>query len=190
MPGELAQWKKVKVHADCHAQFDRCRYSVPYEQVGQTLWLRASETSVRIYRDDKLLAQHSRSYTPGTRKTIDGHLPPNGQAYLMRSPTWCRTQAAEIGEYCQQVVETLFEDKVLDHLRAVQAIVRLAKTYGNARLNAACKRAIAYQSCHYKTIKSILQTGSEYDQLPQEEAFDTLANAYTHGRFIRSSTQH
>ena len=41
VPGELAQWKKVKVHADCHAQFDRCRYSVPYEQVGQTLWLRA-----------------------------------------------------------------------------------------------------------------------------------------------------
>ena len=190
VPGELAQWKKVKVHADCHVQFDRCRYSVPYEQVGQTLWLRASETSVRIYRDDKLLAQHSRSYTPGRRNTIDGHLPPNGQAYLMQSPTWCRAQAAEIGEHCQQVVETLFEDKVLDHLRAVQAIVRLAKTYGNARLNAACKRAIAYQSCHYKTIKSILQTGSEYDQLPQEEAFDTLANAYTHGRFIRSSTQH
>ena len=84
----------------------------------------------------------------------------------------------------------MFADKVLDQLRGVQAIVRLAKTYGNARLNAACKRAIAYQSCHYKTIKSILKTGSEYDQLPQEEAFDTLANAYTQGRFIRSSTQH
>ena len=190
VPGELEQWIKVKVHADCHVQFNRCRYSVPYEHVGQTLWLRASETSVRIYRDDKLLAQHARSYTPGVYNTIDGHLPPNGQAYLMRSPTWCRTQAAEIGEYCQQVIETLFADKVLDQLRGVQAIVRLAKTYGNARLNAACKRAIAYQSCHYKTIKSILKTGSEYDQLPQEEAFDTLANAYTQGRFIRSSTQH
>ena len=107
VPGELAQWKKVKVHADCHVQFDRCCYSVPYEHVGQTLWLRVSETSVRIYGDDKLLAQHARSYTPGVYNTIDGHLPPNGQAYLMRGPTWCRTQAAEIGEYYQQVVETL-----------------------------------------------------------------------------------
>lgn len=190
VPCDLAQWKQVKVHGDCHVQFNKCRYSVPYQQVGQTLWLRASETSVRIYLEDELIAQHARHYKAGSHSTIDGHLPPNGQAYLMHNPAWCRAKAAEIGEYCHHIVETLFADKVLEHLRAVQAIVRLAKTYGNARVNAACKRAIAYESCHYKTVKSILKTGTEYERLPQEQAFDTLANAYTHGRFLRSSTQH
>ena len=40
---------KVKVHGDCHVQFELCRYSVPYRLVRQSLWLRATDTSVRVY---------------------------------------------------------------------------------------------------------------------------------------------
>ena len=91
--------------------------------------------------------------------------------------------------FCKEVIETLFSDKVIDNLRSAQGIVGLSKKYGNSRLNAACKRAIAYKSVNYTTIKNILKNGFEYQTLPEEEAFDLLANAYTNGRFIRSANE-
>ena len=45
----------------------------------------------------------------------------------------------------------------LHHLRQSQAIIRLAETYGDARLDAACQRALAYGNAQYRTIKAILE---------------------------------
>lgn len=189
---ETASWEQVKVHGDCHVQYAKCRYSVPYRLIGQVLWLKASENVITIYHDHELIAQHIRLSKPGKPSTLNEHLPPNAKAYLMRDPTWCRKQAAEIGEHCLGVIEHLFADKVLDNLRAAQGILSLAKKYGNARVNAACKRAIAFQSLRYMTIKQTLANGLEYDPLPDQKAFDLLGSAYTKGRFIRQSanTQH
>jgi len=191
-PPQLASWEKVKVHGDCHVQYAKCRYSVPYRLVGQTLWMKVSENMVQLYHQHELVAQHPRLCKPGKPSTIEGHLPPNAKAYLMRDPTWCRRRAAEIGTHCEALVTHLFADKVLDNLRAVQGILALSKHYGNARLNAACQRAIAFNSYRYMTVKQTLKRGLEYEALPEEQAFDYLANAYTQGRFIRheADTQH
>ena len=104
----------------------------------------------------------------------------------MRDPTWCREQAREIGKHCSDVIEILFNDQVLDRLRAAQGILKLQKTYGSVRLEAACARAIAFNSVRYKTIKGILKNGLEYDYMPNAEAYDVLGRAYTNGQFIRS----
>lgn len=107
----------------------------------------------------------------------------------MRDPTWCRKKASEVGEHCLAVIEHLFSDKVLDHLRAAQGILGLQKQYGAARLNAACRRAIAFNSYRYMTVKNILKQGLEYDALPDEDSFEMLGSAYTQARFIRTNTQ-
>jgi len=138
VPPEIAAWATVKVHGDCHVQFEKCRYSVPYALVHQTLWLRASDTSVRIYQAHALKAIHPRLKHPGDRSTLDEHLPPNALAFKMRDPQWCLQQAAEIGEHCERLITGLFHDKVLDNLRAAQGIVSFRKRYGKARVNAAC----------------------------------------------------
>ena len=76
-----------------------------------------------------------------------------------------------------------------DYLRGVQGIIALQKKYGNARLDAACKRALSFQCGYYKTVKSILQQGLEYAPLPEQKAFDALAEAYTgKGRFCRDTS--
>lgn len=69
-PSELAVWEKVSLHGNCHIQFLKCYYSAPYQLVRQILWLRASETTVRLYHDHKLIAVHSRLFKPGTRSTL------------------------------------------------------------------------------------------------------------------------
>lgn len=182
---EIATWAKAKVHGDCHVQYLKCRYSVPYQYVHQSVWLRASETTIKIYIEHEMISMHSRLFKPGKRATIDEHLPPNASAYLMRDPTWCRKRSIEIGQHCEKVISHLFNDKVLDHLRAAQGILGLAKSYGDVRLNAACRRAIAFNVYNYKSIKAILKQGLEYDALPEEICFDLTGEAYNEGRFIR-----
>jgi transposase len=186
IPPELATWVKVTVHGDCHVQFEKCRYSVPFRLVGRTLWLRASQTTVRIYHDVHMVAVHSRLYKPGSRHTVDDHMPPEAIAYKMRDPQWCLKQAEAVGPACQGLIEALFAHRVLDNLRAAQGVVRLGKTYGTTRLEAACARALAFDSPRYQTVKTILNKG--LDQHPVEESlFDSLSAAYTgQGRFCRN----
>ncbi len=185
VPPELAVWAQVKLHGDCHVQFEQCRYSAPYPLVHQTLWLRATDTSVRIYQAHELKAIHPRLRHPGDRSTLDEHLPPNALAYKMRDPQWCLKQAQAIGEHCERLIECLFHDKVLDNLRAAQGIVDFKRRYGKARVNAACQRALNYNNIRYRAIKQILEKG--LDQLAlTEDSFDTLADSYTgKGRYCR-----
>lgn len=119
---ELAEWAKVKVHRDCHVQFEKGLYSVPFKLIGQPLWLKATPVTVRIYREHELVAVHPRLHRPGVRSTQDDHLPPEAIAWKMRDPQWCLRQAEKIGPNCHRLIETLFADRVLDNLRAAPGL--------------------------------------------------------------------
>lgn len=64
----------------------KCRYSAPYKLVKQSLWLRASETTVRLYREHELIAVHPRLFVPGKRHTLAEHITPNALAYATKDP--------------------------------------------------------------------------------------------------------
>jgi len=189
-PPELAVWEKVSVHGNCHVQFLKCYYSAPYRLVRQELWLRASETTVRLYKEHELVAVHPRLFKPGSKQSLNEHLPPNALAYCMRDSQWCLEQARHIGEHCAQLIGQLLTESVVDYLRGAQGIIALQKKYGNARLDSACKRALSFQCGYYKTVKNILQQGLEYAPLPEQKAFDVLAETYTgKGRFCRDTSK-
>jgi len=118
---------------------------------------------------------------------MDDHLPPEALAYKMQDPQWCLKQAQEIGSACHQVIRTLFEDRVLDNLRAAQGIIGLSKKYGPIRLETACQRALFFGNVRYRSIKTILNKG--LDQLSLFQASDeALAAPYTgSARFLRHS---
>ncbi len=183
---ELATWAKVKLHGNCHVQFENRYYSAPFRLVHRQLWLKATETCVKLFRNLELVAVHPRLKKPGARSTIDDHLPPEALAYKMQDPQWCLKQAAQIGPGCRALIEQLFSDRVLDNLRAAQGIVGFAKKYGNKRLEAACRRALFFDNPKYRAVKIILKKG--LDQEPCEQsAFDRLGEAYTgKGRFSRN----
>jgi len=96
---ECVRWVTAKLHGDCHLQVDQCRYSAPWRLVGQTLDVRLSETTVRIYQQHELKAIHPRLTLAGQRHTVDEHLPPQHVAYKMRDPQWCLKQAEATGPH-------------------------------------------------------------------------------------------
>jgi transposase len=187
---EFAVWEKVKLHGDCHVQYKKCRYSGPYRLARQELWLRATDTTIRLYFNHQLVALHPRLEIPGTKHTLPEHLPPNALAYSMRDAQWCLKQAKEVGEQCTVAIQGLLNDSVVDYLRAAQSILGLRKKYGDERLEAACRRALAFQSVHYKTIKSMLEVGAESQPIPTEEDTPTLAEPYSlGGKFCRDTSR-
>ena len=92
-------------------------------------------------------------------------------------------QALLVGTSCAQLIERLLSDKILERLRAAQGVIGLGKTYGNARLEAACTRALAHDSPFYRTVKTILSTGA--DKTPVAEPFTPAA--YANPRFARDA---
>jgi len=185
---EVAVWAKVKVHPNCHVEFDRAYYSAPFRLVRRPLWLKATETTVKLFYNLEMVAIHPRLRKPGQRSTIDDHLPPQALAYKMQTPQWCLRQAEAVGPWCNSLIQQLFADKVLDNIRAAQGIIRLSQKYSPLRLEAACKRALAFNNPRYKTVKMILEKGLDHE-LYQQTPFHQLADAYTgKGRFCRNRT--
>jgi len=163
---DMGVWKQAKLHPDCHVVVEGAYYSAPHRLIGRRLWVRTNGRDVVIYHNYERVATHPWA-PPGVRRTNPAHYPPDKVAFLMATPAWCRRRAGEIGEATATVVESLLNDRPLDRLRSVQALLRLADKYGQRRLEAACRRAIRFTEISYTTIKRILERGLESDPLPQ-----------------------
>jgi len=184
VPVEIATWCQVKLHVNCHVQFEKAYYSAPFTLIHQTMWLKATDNAVKIYHDLKLVAVHPRLREPGARSTVEEHLPPEAIAYKLQDPQWCLSQAEAIGPACHQIIQTLFADRVLDHLRAAQGVVGLEKKYGVVRLESACRRALHFENPRYQTVKTILEKGLDQTSVPGDTV--PLSSVYTgSGRFLR-----
>jgi len=180
---DLGVWTKVRLHRDCHAQFDWCYYSAPFPLIGQDLWLRATDSAVALYQDYRQVALHPRGRRRGQRFTVRDHLPPDAQAFFAHDRDWCVEQAGRVGTACAELVTRLLADHIVERLRAAQSTLRLAERYGPARLEAACLRALVHDSPFYRTVKTILAGG--HDQQPLPTATDT---PYARGaRFARDA---
>jgi transposase len=174
----LATWSTAMVGPDIHAKVGKTIYSVPWRFIGQRVDARETPLVVQIFHQGQLIATHGRK--PQGKQTAFGHYPPEKIAFRMRTPTWCRTRAGEIGPACAQVIGGLLEVNALFRLRAAQGVLGLADKHGAARLEAACAKAIAVGDPSYRTVKGILVAGAETDP-PPPSAGDGGAAAHLHG---------
>jgi transposase len=167
LPGEpfvLATWATARIGPDIHAQVDKVLYSVPWRHIGKTADVRLTATMVQFFIGGQLVKSHPRKARG--KQTDFGDYPPEKIAFHMRTPKWCRRQAAGIGPACEQLVCELLSDNALYRLRAAQGIIGLADKHAPGRLEAACAKATAAGDPSYRTVKGILAAGTERDQLP------------------------
>ncbi len=155
-------------------------YSIPSRYVGQRLDVRLGAKIVRFYSGTELAKTHLLG-KPGQRQTDWNDYPPEKAAFFQRTPTWCREQANQLGEHVRAAVDELLDQHHLHFLRQSQGIIRLAEKYGDARLDAACQRALAYGNPHYRTIKTILEKGLEPRTTEPTPPAIASVGAYLHG---------
>jgi Mu transposase, C-terminal domain len=143
---------------------EKVLYSVPWRHIGKTADVRVTAMTVQFFIGGQLVKTHPRK--DRGKQTDFSDYPPEKIAFHMRTPTWCRRQAAGIGPACEQVIGELLADNALYRLRAAQGVVGLADRHDPGRLEAACAKALAAGDPSYRTIKGILAAGAEAEALP------------------------
>jgi hypothetical protein len=174
---EAATWSRPKVGADCHINVGGALYSVPWKHIGEHVEARRSTGFVEAFVGPDLIKTHPR-VTKGVQ-TDWADYPPEKAAFFMRTPTWCRHRAGELGADVAAVIEDLMSVNALHRLRSCQGIIGLADKYPPERLNAACRRAIEVGDPTYRTIKGILAAGTETHTTTEPEP--PVAPAHLHG---------
>jgi transposase len=149
---------------DCHIKSGKAFYSAPWRLMGQKLLVRTAGDVVQIFHHDVVVATHVLHLSG--RSTNFEHYPPHKIAHTLRSVTWCRTQAEQIGPAAVAIVAELSAVNAIHRLRAIQGIIRLRDKYGADRLDAACARALAVGDPGYRTVKGILVAGTEHGDDP------------------------
>jgi transposase len=177
-PFVLATWARAKIGPDIHAQVDKVLYSLPWQHIGKTADVRLTATMVQFFIGGQLVKTHPRKQRG--KQTDYADYPPEKIAFHMRTPAWCRKQAASIGPACGQVIAELLADNALYRLRAAQGVIGLADKHDPGRLEAACAKAIAAGDPSYRTVKGILAAGTERDHTTAATG-DGGAGAFLHG---------
>jgi transposase len=177
-PFVLAAWATARIGPDIHAQVDKVLYSLPWRHIGKTADVRLTATMVQFFIGGELVKSHPRKVRG--KQTDFGDYPPEKIAFHMRTPAWCRRQAAGIGPACEQVIGELLADNALYRLRSAQGVIGLADKHDPSRLEAACAKAAAAGDPSYRTVRGILAAGAERDQLPAP-AGDGGASAFLRG---------
>ena len=103
-------------------------YSGPWRLIGQQVTARTAGDVVQIFHADTVVATHVLHLSG--RSTNFEHYPPHKIAHTLRSVTWCRTQAEQIGPSAVAIVAELSQVNAIHRLRAIQGIIRLRDTYG------------------------------------------------------------
>jgi transposase len=183
-PFELRTVRTPKVHPDCHINLDKAYYSLPDRYVGKTVEAHILTNTVAIYHQSVLVRTYPRATREGQRITCLDDYPPDKAVYLRRTPKYCRETASQVGERCRELVDLLFSAaRPLDKLRAVQGVIGLIDKVGSERLEAACRRALAYHDPSYRRVKSILNSGTENLPLPGVPILKTeTSRQYTFAR--------
>ena len=177
-PFELASWQTAKVGPDCHLSVGGALYSLPFRFIGRRLDVRLTEAMVCVFDDGELVKTHVR-VAKGRRSTDWSDYPSAKAAFFMRTPSWCRHRAHECGPAVARLVGQLLGEQALHRLRSAQGIIRLADSYGEGRLDAACALALEVGDPSYRTVKGILAAGRE--QLTAEPEIALRAPAHLHG---------
>ena len=142
---EHGEWKKAKAGIDYHVGYLERFYSVPCALRQQPMEVRATSSTIEIFYHGKRIASHLRSYGPkGTYVTLEEHKPKSHRDYGNWPPERMRSWAASIGPSVGAVVDCILARYRNPEFgfRAVLALTRDAKQYGNDRLDAACARAL------------------------------------------------
>ena len=180
-PYDIAHWRKATVHQDYHIQCQQAIYSVPSQLCppGREVEVRLDGKLVRIYQRGQLIKMHQRQPVGGRSTDVDDY-PPKISPYTTRAPDGIKREAMKLGPAVGEFAEGLFAgDHPWSKIRQGHKLLRLGERYTAARLDAACRKALAVDLIDVRRLERILVQALEEETTPQ------LPLPMAPGRFAR-----
>ncbi len=158
-PYELAVWSQPKVNIDYHVAFEEHFYSVPYQLLGEQLDLRATETTVEIFKGGGRITSHVRSREKHGYTTKVEHMPRGHRDYAEWTPTRLVHWAKTVGPSTADLIEQIMRHKRHPEygFKGCLGIMRLQQKYPLARIERACTRALKHHAYAYRHVAAILK---------------------------------
>ena len=158
-PYVFAEWKECRVGLDYHVEIEKHYYSVPHQLLREKVWARITARTIEVFHRGNRVAAHMRSSSNRKHTTVREHMPSSHRRYADWTPERLRRHAGEIGRHTSALVEIILRERTHPEqgFRACVGILRLAKTYGRERLEAACSRALEIGARSYGSVNSILK---------------------------------
>jgi transposase len=168
-PYIYAEWQKGRVGIDYHVAVAGHYYSVPYVLVRKQLDVRITAHTVECFHRGRRVASHPRAAAQGGHTTVAAHMPEAHRQTLGWTPQRLRQRANAIGAATEALISAILDARKhpQQSARTALGILRLGRAYGDARLEAACRRALCLGSHSYKSIESILR--HRLDEQPLSE---------------------
>lgn len=174
---EYAEWKRCRVGINYHITVEAHHYSVPHTLAGQEIDVRTTATTVECLHRGHRVTSHARGLIRGGYTTLAAHMPERHQQHAQWTPERLLAWAAKSGPATAQMAQTILARRAYPEqgFRSILGVMRLGKTYGDARLEAACQRALSIGTCSYTSIESILKAGLDRSDLPMPIALSLPA---------------
>lgn len=165
-PYEFAEWKRAKVNIDYHIDIHAHYYSVPCRLVGESVDAKVTASTIEVLFKGERVATHVRSPLRGRHSTTPAHMPLTHQKHADWSPSRLLAWAGQTGPQTTALVQAICDSRPHPEqgYRSVLGIMRLGKSVGTDRLEAAATRALAYRLTSFRAIRDILRSG--HDKLP------------------------
>lgn len=163
---EIAEWSTAGVNIDYHVLVERNYYSVPYQLVHQRVEARLTTATVELFLKGRRVASHRRRGGRGQYATDLAHMPRAHRAHAEWTPSRLIAWADTTGPATAELVAALLASKPHPEqgYRACLGVMRLSKTYGGERVEAAAVRALHLGAPSYRTMQNIL--ASSIDRVP------------------------
>lgn len=187
LPYETARWYRDRsVNIDYHVVYNKNRYSCPYQYAGRKVDLRVTDTTLEIYYKGERVTTHN-VFGPNVRNQYSTHKEDMPEEFRRTQP-WddsrIRNWAHSIGRYTAIVIDRIFESVGIKEqgYNPSLAVLKLSRTYSDARLEAACELAITrgVKSPRYHHLSAILSANQ--DRMEMQNRHDsTAASGYLRG---------
>jgi transposase len=99
-------------------------------------------------------------------------MPKSHQKWAQWTPDRFMRWAAKIGPHTRDLIENVLNSRAHPQqgFRSCLGILRLAKSYGDDRLEAASQRAVSIGGTSYRSVQSILKHNLDQKPLPDQSA--------------------
>jgi hypothetical protein len=172
---EIANMVIKRLPDNYHVDYEDYYYSAPFRYYNQLVTIRATQKTIEIFDANRVrIASHQRSFSK-RYVTDPAHMPEKHRRYLEAKQFdghRYRSWAKDIGPDTHHVIDRMLcSCKVEEQsYKACMGLLQLSKKYGNKRLEAACKKAIALSSMNYTTVSNILKHGRDLTVLKLKPA--------------------
>lgn len=157
----------AKVGVDWRIQFRKSFYSVPYKYIGEQVLVTATRQIVRIYHESAQIAVHSKATRPWQHQIEPEHGPPEAAEYLATCSKGLVCAAYAMGVHVGLMADAILEDRAVDGIRPLRALVSLKSRFPVQAIDQVCQRLLEFGIAGYTSVKNELARERERTAAPR-----------------------